>query len=157
MALQLVTDRTQADVDAVKILHSKRLSDMTADERAQWNSGTLKGAYNSADLNRVETAVEILAAELTMLGFPINVETKTDWGPFAVPTVQAMTRYLQNVATLRNAVNVFAQITPTLPSSMQHFDFDGANRIEMVLQGIEQWTMQMQSERKYSGEMFCGE
>ena len=157
MALQLVTDRTQADVDDLKILHSKGYSAMTAAEKTLWNSGTMKGAYNFSDLNRVETAVSELALVLSELGFPTTVEVKTDWSLSAIPTVQAMARYLGNLNTLRSAVNVFSEITPELPTDMQHLNFDGANRIEQMLQRIEQWAIHMQSERKYSGELFCGE
>ena len=157
MALQLITDRTQADVDHLKILHSKGLAAMTEEEKAAWNSGTLKGAYNFSDLNRVESAVKTLASELSELGFPITLETKTDWSLSAIPSVQEMRRYLNNLVVLQNAVSVFQELTPTLPNDMQHLSFEDANRMEEMLMGIDWWVISMKSNRRYSGELFCGE
>ena len=79
MALTFITDRTQADVDRLNELRLKRWSELTAAEQSEWLNDGLKGAYNAMDLNRVETAVQVLAAELTALGFPISVTTKTNW------------------------------------------------------------------------------
>ena len=61
--LNLITDRTQADVDCVRQLAAKGWAAMTAEERAAWNGG-LKGAYNASDLNRVGSAVEYVANRL---------------------------------------------------------------------------------------------
>lgn len=72
----LITDRTQADVDAVKALRTKRLSDMTEEERTAWLSG-MKGAYNAADLNRVQEAVEEIAQQLAENGYPVSVQRPT--------------------------------------------------------------------------------
>ena len=46
--LQLVTDRTQADVEYAKSLHEKGLSRMTAEELVEWANG-LKGWYDYQD------------------------------------------------------------------------------------------------------------
>lgn len=157
MALTFVTNRTHADVDRLQELRRKRWSELTSEEQSQWLSEGVKGAYNAVDFNRVETAVQTLASELTELGFPVSVITKTNWLLRDIPTEPLMIRYLQNVERIRNAVEVFAEITPEPPASMQHLDYDGANRIEQVLQGVEQWTNGMRNDRRYTGESFCGE
>lgn len=59
----LITNRTQADVERVKALAAKGFAGMTAAEQAEWLAG-MKGAYNAADLNRVETALNYLAGRL---------------------------------------------------------------------------------------------
>lgn len=59
----LITDRTQADVERVKALAAKGFAAMTAAERAEWLTG-MKGAYNASDLNRVGTALNYLAGRL---------------------------------------------------------------------------------------------
>lgn len=58
--LNLITDRTQADIDYAVRLSQKGWSGMTAEEKADWESG-LKGAYNASDLNRVGNAVVYVA------------------------------------------------------------------------------------------------
>lgn len=93
MALDLIYDRTAADVNRVKALAAKGWTNMTAAEKDEWRNGsggtepleatdgiltdandepidvlggaaTVKGAYNYNDLNRVEGAVATLAVEM---------------------------------------------------------------------------------------------
>lgn len=157
MPLTLVTDRTQADVDRLLYLRKKQWAGMSETERAEWLSDSAKGGYNFTDLNRVEAAVELLASELTELGFSVPVSVKADWNQWDIPSVSAMDCYIRNLAILRNAVNVFRTITVVPPTTMQHLDFNGANRIERMLQQIEGWIIDMQNNRRYTGESFCGE
>ena len=74
--MRLITDRTQADVDAVKALRKKRLSDMTEAERDSWLAG-MKGAYNALDFNRVQEAMEEIAEMLTERGYATSVKRPT--------------------------------------------------------------------------------
>ena len=67
----LITDRTQADVDRYTELKDKSLRGMTDDEKAEWQT-QLKGAYNFTDMNRVEAAVEDLANRLTEAGYIVS-------------------------------------------------------------------------------------
>lgn len=158
MPLHLVTDRTQADVDYVNSLNRKNWADMTTEERNYFlYADVVKGAYNDTDLNRVEAAVEALANELTGIGYPVSVSVKTDWLRWTIPTVPQMQRYLGNLQTLQNAVEVFETLSEPLPSDMAHLTFEDANRIERLLQVIEQWVTGMQNNKTYSGELFCGE
>ena len=88
--LELITDRTQADVDRLKYLISRGWDNLTADEKGEYlygyeipmidenneqfedisgelltmREGIQRGAYNCTDLNRVEAAVAYIAAEL---------------------------------------------------------------------------------------------
>lgn len=54
--ITLIYDRTQTDVNKIKALNAKGWANMTADEKAYYLSGVVKGAYNAADINRVSTA-----------------------------------------------------------------------------------------------------
>lgn len=76
MMTNLVYDRTSEDVAEVRRLLAKLDPEtgdgLTAAEQAKWDSG-LKGACNFTDLNRVETAVKLLAAELTSAGYPVEI------------------------------------------------------------------------------------
>ena len=68
----LVTDRTQEDVAYVKLLLNKLIDGTATDEeRAEWNSFTLKGAYNHTDLNRVTAAMEALKEKFETLGYVV--------------------------------------------------------------------------------------
>ena len=157
MALNLITDRTQADVERIRALLQKPWSEFSQEERDEWLYNRLKGAYNYTDLNRVEEAVETLTKALGDLGFPLALTIKTNWNLWDIPTGPVMIRYLQNLQRLRSAVNVFATITPELPTTMEHLTFESANRIEEVLERIDGWVTGMEKNRRYTGEVFCGE
>lgn len=135
--MNLVTDRTRADV----LL------------------GTEKGQYGIADLNRVEGAVAELSALAKALDIHYEPEVKTDWdlpGVFSSdrwPTQEQMTRYLSNVAGLCNAVEIAAD----LPVTMEHLNWEGANRIEQALNLVYTRIETILQAFQYSGEFFAGE
>ena len=67
---ELITDRTQADVDAVRELLLKVSGGTaTAEELAQFNLAKEKGAYNYTDLNRVTQAMDCINERLTGYGY----------------------------------------------------------------------------------------
>lgn len=65
---ELITDRTQADVNRVRELALKGWANLTEGEKAEWNAG-MKGAYNATDLNRVTQAMDYINAELEGYGY----------------------------------------------------------------------------------------
>lgn len=126
MALNLITDRTQADVNYAAQLNRLGLAGMSAAQLAAWRAG-LKGSYNATDLNRVEGAVAYLADLLQAMpdslktyaeGLDVawggiftppydpaglSLTTKTDWSIPDIPANSDMARYLANVAALVDA------------------------------------------------------
>lgn len=70
---ELIYNRTQTDVTYAAELNRKlgRGEALTAQEFADWNAG-LKGAYNAADMNRVDAAVRELGGMLTVAGYPVE-------------------------------------------------------------------------------------
>lgn len=56
----LITNRTQADVDALADLLSVPMADWTTEQLAAFNQAISKGSYNYTDLNRVTQANETL-------------------------------------------------------------------------------------------------
>lgn len=56
----LITDRSQADLDALGSLLSVPMEDWTAEQLASFNQAASKGSYNYTDLNRVTQANETL-------------------------------------------------------------------------------------------------
>lgn len=121
--------------------------------------GTEKGYYGVSDLNRVETAVSELARLAKTLGSNKTFETKTNWGlpgEFSVsqwPTKNQMARYLDNVCSLCEVVELAANI----PTSMEHLTWDGANRIEEALSIVYERMQRILTTFRYSGELFAGE
>ena len=83
-----------------------------------------KGAYNYSDLNRVERAVEEISDRAGL-----NLITKTDWTMWDIPKLEDMTRYISNIATIRNHFS----ISTNIPTSMNNLTYEGANNIELIL------------------------
>ena len=145
--MELITDRTQADVNRVKELAAKgKAGTWTEAERAEWLAG-MKGAYNYTDFNRVESAVAEIAS---ILG--VYVDTVTTWSAANIPTEADTIRYLSNVRRLKTVCQGLAG-TPNAPESMRGFTYKEANDIEKILTDIEtviySWTR--------CGEVYCGE
>ena len=135
--MNLITDRTQADV----LL------------------GTGKGKYGAVDLNRVESAVEMLFALAKAVDVPYVPDVKTDWAvpelfsANAWPTQGQMARYLDNVNRLREAVEIQA----VLPVSMEKLNWKGANQIEQALLAVEKRIQTIIQAFRFSGELIAGE
>lgn len=112
--LFLVTDRTQQDVT----------------ERNQ------KGYYTASDLNRVGFAVDYLQKRLLSAGVSVTVSPVLSWTDEEWATPTAMTAYLKDVQTMRNALKV-AETTPTAPEDMANLTYSEANDIEAILVALD--------------------
>lgn len=101
MMTNLIYDRTLEDVAEVRRLLAKLDPEtgdgLTAAEQAKWDAG-LKGAYNFTDLNRVESAVKLLAAALTSAGYPVAV-TPVLKGSSRVPAGYTEVEWIQSSGT----------------------------------------------------------
>lgn len=130
----LITDRTQADVDAVKALSAKDMSTWTPAEVTAYLAG-MKGSYNAQDLNRVGQACAYLYNLMDSMGYAVPNYTalKTDWAREDVPTQSQMTTYLSTVAAIK-AVWSAAQ---TIPATMDNLGYEGANNIEKLLAEVD--------------------
>ena len=154
----LITDRTQADEERVEELAAKGYAAMTETERAEW-AGSLKGAYNASDLNRVGSAANYVGVQLrlhlarlrtaqisnaiapdTLFSMPytladVDIAPKTDWAEADIPTASQMAAYLRDVRTLRGLLPLPDDLAP-LPESMSALDYAGANAIEATLLAV---------------------
>ena len=75
--MNLIYDRTAEDVERALALAKKaEAGTLTDAEKAEWLAG-MKGCYNAADLNRVEAAVQTLAAELRKYGYSVWYTDRT--------------------------------------------------------------------------------
>lgn len=141
----LITDRTQADVDALKALLADGI-----------NPADHKGAYNASDLNRVGEAVNYLRERLRPLGIWTDASLRTDWAVTEIPTAGEMAKYLSAVRAIRAAVTDYRPRV-RLPESMTALDYAGANQIEEILAAAETVIQHiLLSFRGYSGRLRAG-
>lgn len=153
----LVTDRTQSDVNRVKQI-AEKIKNGTASESelSEFNSASMKGAYNYTDLNRVSAAMQYVAERINGYGYVVHVSPRTDWGEEDFPTPSAMSRYLADLAVLRSTFSVL-QSTPAVPADMEALTYTEANNIEKILEDIDYLLTNTAKGWFYSGEVFSGE
>lgn len=150
--LQLITDRTQADVEYAKSLHEKGLSRMTAEELVEWANG-LKGWYDYRDLNRVGGAMIYIRDRLKAVGEIVDIKPRTDWSLSDLPTHGAITEYLNNIEKLRSVMPVPIET----PVSGLLLNYEEANDIERILEYLEILIDKIEQTYLYSGEIYAGE
>lgn len=153
--LNLVTDRTERDVERWRLLHSKGWAGMTEAEKAEWRGG-LKGSYNYEDLNRVESAVVFIARRLTESGYFVSPEVKLSWTIKDHPTKADMNRYLGNIALLRSMLPLYST-TPKAPTTSKKLDYLVANDIEKILSDLDRQIAAINQSWSYAGDVFSGE
>lgn len=144
---ELVIDRTQDDVDAVKALLE---SNIPEDQKIELLSD-MKGAYNASDMNRVEEAVEFVAAVLTAVNENIKAEMarlgvasdgifmsdinvppmtiKKDWTIDDIVDESSGKRYIDNIKAVVRQIAIAVKI----PDTIDRLTFGDANIIEAAL------------------------
>ena len=151
----LITDRTQADVERHAELKAKGWQGMTADEKAEWET-TLKGAYNYNDMNRVESAVEYVSNRLTEAGYVVIPIIKKNWNSSDKPTLIDLQHYMKNISDIRAALTTFST-TPEAPSTQKKLTHQMANAMEQILIDVDDLITRMINAYFYSGDLYSGE
>lgn len=164
MSLNLVYDRTEDDVTSSAAIRSTyqalgNWSGLTTAERAQLERGTL--TYNT--LNRVESAVKLLAAALTSAGYPVAVTPvlkgskaeDREWQEGDIVRRAQWAIYLDNVQRLRDAYYTLAE-TGELPAPEDKLGYEGANTIEKILADIDLLIDCMKSSYRRCGTFRAG-
>lgn len=151
----LITDRTQEDVERYVELKAKGLHGMTEAEKAEWET-ELKGAYNNTDMNRVESAAEYVANRLVEAGYGVIPIVKKDWLETDKPTLEDLKRYMKNISDIRAAFTTF-ETTPEAPSTERRLSFQEANAMEQILIDIDDLVSKMARAYFYSGDLCSGE
>lgn len=148
--MEFVYDRTQADVDRVTELNRKYIiGTITAEEKAEWAVG-IKGALNLADVNRVESNMMAIAAEIAA-----SVSTKT-WSTEVALRESDYTRILSNLGTIRAGYGIMSD-TPLVPEHPVN-TFQKWNDIEKILYDVHYVYTHVQMDRFYCGsDVFAGE
>lgn len=155
----LITDRTAADYERFEYLRNKGYANMTAEEKAEWDSGTMKGAYNKADLNRVGECLNYLHNRLKDAGYITHATTftaKTNWTIASIPTAADLTYYLFCVSSIRGALSVWKS-TPPAPADTGALSIEEANNIEKIMIDVETLINNMLAARLYCGDIYAGE
>ena len=151
---EFVFDRTQSDVDRAVFLNDLKWSNMSLLEQTEYLTG-LKGSYTYKDLNRVENAVQEIANMLIGLGYSVSVSTRS-WAIPDIPSEIDMTRYLNNIQTLRNTIQV-APNTPGVPASMSYLNYETANDIERILFNITVTIAGITAPTRFSGTFYSAQ
>lgn len=156
----MVFDRTQADVDALVSIMQKAnaqgFSSLTPAEIAFIKTAQ-KGAYNSADVNRVVSAYNTLVADLAAEGYPVTLAGSIPTKATSMLLLDTEGEiYLQNVEIIRSALPVFDNTPPT-PTTMDNLTYQKANDIEKILYDVSVAIQNMIDAYFYSGELYCGE
>lgn len=156
--LNLVTDRTATDVEYWKALQQKGYAAMTDEEKAVWSSGTMKGAYNVSDLNRVGEALNYLRESLADAGYISRhlFVAKTDWAVTDIPKANELSEYLAYVGYIRDATVHFAD-TPRTPADTGTLNYNSANDIEKILLASEYILENIRAVWFYCDDLYCGE
>lgn len=132
--LQLITDRTKADVLA----------------------GNEKGIYTASDLNRVGAAMNYVAERLTEFGYNPGISPKTDWEDTEWVNQGQAAHYLADLAELRRHITMF-YTTPETPEDLERLTYTEANDIEKILEDIDRMLTLILQNLLYAGEIFSGE
>ena len=153
--IDLITDRTLEDVRLVSQLNQLNLSGMSEEQLTEYLSG-LKGAYNATDLNRVESAVAYLVERLKIIGYYLNLDTKTLWSVSEWLTTKDSIRYLGNVQAIKDCVAATEDM-PEVPESLDQLDYNKANDIEKILMLVNDIITNVTKAWFYSNDLYSGE
>ena len=152
--LNLITDRTNADVSYAQRMKGKKWADLTSEQKAEYLLG-LKGAYSYTDFNRVENAVAYLSELLKTYGYENTVNVKTNWTSEDMQKVSEIQRYIDNIAELKN--KYYTSIEGTMPTTATWLTVEGANYLEKLLANIEEIIINMTQNFIHCGVANCGQ
>ena len=152
--MNLIYDRTAEDVERALALAKKaEAGTLTDAEKTEWLAG-MKGCYNTADMNRVEAAVQTLAAELNAAGYTVEIVPQA-FAETDTVRLSQWQQYLANVQALRDAYYTLAE-TGQLPDVADRLDYAGANTIEKILADIDLLIGWMKSSYRRCGTFQAG-
>ena len=157
MILDLITDRTEADVARYYYFRNKRWIDLTDAEKEEFAKG-LKGTYNYTDFRRVENAVLYLSNQLKKYGYMnvVKLSAEETFTPEYIRVKEEIITYLDNIATLQKVYynNNWVRKLPTIE---EWLDYNGANTIEEILVDMEKHIENMKQVFVSSGVSGAGQ
>lgn len=154
--IRLITDRTAADVDALKAIQRRSVNTWSEADFEQFQRRKLRGVYTAEALNRVGIAVRFLAGELKKRGYAPKVSPKDDWSRGDERITRTPDEdYCRNVQVIRDAQGLDWLSGIAIPETLRSLTQDGANRLEQVL--VETDAVFPNYAAWSSGEITCGE
>lgn len=156
----LITNRTQADVDALQALYAKPKAMWTTDEWNEFLLGNHRGAYNATDMNRVLDALDYLADRVTEFGYRKPTVERPSAGCYSIgdrPTASELAAYLDNVSRIRAALELPPSVPEAPEDISQCITIEEANNIELILTAVEVLLNRISLSWFYSGEIYSGE
>lgn len=152
--MNLVTDRTQSDVDRWLELSQKGFQNMTDSEQQEWLNG-MKGAYKLSDFERVTDFMQYLSNRLKTCGYAPKITIRT-WLDGEILKTTDLNNYANSVKNLRSQFAVLSS-TPQAPDSIIGITYTQANDIEQILLDVDLLLTNSQESVFYSGEIFSNE
>lgn len=155
-----VYDRTKADVEYIKSIITRirdlGYSNLTLQERNDWESATLKGAWNLADIVRIEDNISYLATTLTSYGYPISITAYGGtWSRYSVIYLDDLDRIKNNIQAIIDGFYGNPN-SPTLVLGSRDMSYTIANDIEKVIADLKELLDGMVYSFKICGTFNCG-
>ena len=140
MWIKPIYDRTQADVDLIKL-------DPTTENN--------KGSYNYTDLNRIEYDCDFIARlrNKNPLFSNVDIIVKTDWNVYDIPTIDDINRIRNNILLLISEIDKGDFETIEFTNTM---NFIKANILERNLELINEVLENAQKELRRCNTFICG-
>lgn len=155
--IRLITDRTQADLDALKQLLATPVSQWTAEQYDEFLRSRDRGAYNYTDINRVVTAENYLRDQLETLGYYVSYNAQKNSWKMGDNFIENDTEiYVNNVHNFRKAFEKMIDL-PEAPADLVDFDFVEANNIEKILVLVDGLIPYIVKSYWYSDEIYSDE
>lgn len=151
--LNLILDRTRADVEEIRLLVARGWDKLTVEEQAAWLNGSYKGAYNYTDLNRVGAAVNYVAELLCEWGYPYRPNVRTNWRADELFYAEDLREYLAAVEGLRDRLTALAT-TPEVPGKLNHWQ--EANDLEQIIFDVHLLVQNMILGLPWADTIYCG-
>ena len=142
-----ITDRTQEDVDYVRLLNSLKWSEMTAQQQADFTH-QLKGALNTSDLVRIYANINEIN---DLYGIGMQAISLT-YGKYL--TTKIWTDIRDALRTIRLRCPAYPT-TPEVPTGMAQYG--QINDIEQILQDAYDIYQEVLKDRRYVGETYTHE
>lgn len=135
----LITDRAQTDIDALKALVKRPMSQWTAEEAEAFRAATLKGSYDYTDLNRVSACMEDLVARLNWLGCNVPGYERVTIDRTVTPTSRLPAGYTA-VAYIQSSGTQYVDtgFKPTTENMKVCLDFEWISKGSTTLYGTQQ-------------------
>lgn len=170
IAMMLVTDRAQEDVDRLNRLLSGGPASWSEDD-AEWYFATVcRGAYNASDLNRVNRAMDYLHSRIKDRGYGWyqlqtvhhnidgNEWDDDTWTGDDIPLRADAAKYIDNVKSFHDCMPLVDIEMPPCPENMEQFTHEKANDIERILIAADSGVHYLDViEEFYAGEIWAGE